>query len=598
MSQLSQFPSAKKIAVLKFGSSILTEAADVKQIVHEVYRYLRVSYHVLVIISAIGNTTNELVDAINNIFNSPIENPDPKDYAQLLATGELAAASLVNMGLNHAGIPAFKLDHRYLHTQGSVIDADPCALEKEKLLALFTHHPVLVMPGFIGCHATEGLTLLGRGGSDFSAIFIAAQLGADECVLYKDTDGIFTDDPNLCGVNVHKYKTLHYDECLQVAYPVVQYKAVKFAQNHGFAFKVKALGSHEGTWVGNFHTATYPPRMITAPKKLKILLLGLGNVGYGVYQHLIAAQESIEIVGIGVKNLAKHQQSSLQAFLSTDLSELIKRDYDIVIELIGGTTLAYDLILAALRKKRHVITANKHLLAEKGQFLQQVAAENGSLLLYSAAVGGAVPVLETIAQLKQQDQNQSDPITSVTGILNGTCNFILEKMTAGLSLADSIALAQAAGFAESDPSFDIDGIDIAHKLILIARQAFAKEIDDLQIEGLSQLSEKMLEKLSDKNKVLKLIAHCHAEQDKIKGIIKPIFLRAEHDFSQINGANNCVLIQKKSGQSIWLSGKGAGRFPTAQAVFADLLDILENMQNGYYAHFHNDQTIHTGRYGT
>ncbi len=559
------------LVVIKFGSSILSSISEIPKAVHEVYQYLRQGYKVLVIVSAIGNTTDELINATQQLLDDPHAGPPSHIFAELLATGEVAAASFFSVALDKAGIQSGKLNHLCLKTCGPTLDAEPYDLQCEHILNLFEQYPVLVLPGFTGCAQDSSITLLGRVGSDLTAIFAAWRLNAKQCILYKDTHGIYDRDPNAYGKEANPYKTITYEDCLKLASSVIQHKALKFAQAENFTFTVKALAHADGTLVGAKQSRLL--NETTNPPKIKVSLLGLGTVGWGVYKHLSAANQFFDIVGIGVKDCSKHQHHPIpKELISDDLGEIISRECDVVVELIGGTELSAQLINEALKQKKHVITANKALIAEKGLHLSQLASYHNVKLSYSAAVAGAVPILETLKHLqKNQPKNY---VKSITGILNGTCNFILDKIREGKSFSDAIKLAQIVGIAEHDPSLDISGQDAAQKIIIISRLAFGREPDVINVQGIQTLQEKFIRDEAAKGNLVRLIASCTVEQDNIHAEIKPISLHKMHPLASVPAANNAITIQTIQDEIIQLNGKGAGRWPTAQAVYADLLELL------------------------
>lgn len=573
-----------KLAVLKFGSSVLPDVNAFANAVHEVYQYLRVGYKVLVVVSAIGKTTDDLISTANHLINDPHTTPPAQALAYLLATGELAASSLFTIALDRAGIPAYKLDHRCLQTNDSYLDAIPLVLKTELIKNLFKQYSVVIIPGFIGTNSDNSITLLGRGGSDFSALFAAAELNADQCILYKDTAGIFNHDPKLAIINTKPYQTITYDDCLQLAYPVVQCKAIKFAKKRKLRFYIKTINNRQQTLVG---AETSQLSHSIPIKKLRIVLLGLGTVGFGVYQHLIANSHLFEIVGIAVKNLAKHRQHQIsETIISTNINEVIARDCDVVIELIGNVEISKQLITHALLQKRHVITANKALLAKYGDELAIIAAQLNVKLVYSAAVAGSVPVLENLIHLKKYN-NQT--IQSISGILNGTSNFILDNVRQGKSLSESIKTAQAAGFAEADPSLDINGTDAAQKLKILAKYAFNQEPKNINVAGIENINEDFIHNETKKNKFVRLIAECELIDGNLIGNVKPHSLTASHPLAHVNGADNCIVIKQTDGKLITLRGKGAGRWPTAESVYADLIALFLHEETESNTYFKNRQ---------
>lgn len=560
-----------KLAVIKFGSSILSNAAAIPNAVHEVYQYLRTGYKVLVVISALGETTDNLVSLTKQILDDPYLEPDSQSYAELLATGELAAAALFTIALNRSGISAKKISHQCLSTQGALLDAEPARLQTEQILQSLENHAVVVLPGFIGCDQQHEVTLLGRGGSDFTAIFAAWTLAAELCVLYKDTNGIFNADPNLAGNTALPYKTISYEDCLQISYPVIQHKAVKFAQEKNYSFRVKALTNEGGTHVCAAKSSLQPTQQL---HKLRVVLLGLGTVGLGIYKNLLAGSKLFEIIGIGVKNLTKYKNYNIPShILTNDLNELMTRDCDVVIELMGGEEDAERFITHALSQRRYVITANKALLAKKQLSLSTLAENYGVKLYFSAAVAGAVPILETLREFKKNNPNNC--IKSIEGILNGTCNFVLDRIKNGDKFAAAISAAQSAGFAEANPTLDLSGEDAAQKLIIISRLAFGIEPARIETTGIQNLDEEFIREAVHKNKVVRLVASCSVQNNEIVARVQPRAISNSHPLANITNENNGILLRTMHDETIFLHGKGAGRWPTAEAVYADLLDLLK-----------------------
>lgn len=571
------------IAVLKFGSSILSDLTAIPAAVNEVYHYLRKGFKIIVVVSAIGNRTNELEDSVKCLLSDSASEPEPKAFAELLSTGERTAASLFSIALDNAGIPVYQFNQPCILTKGFLLDADPILLRAE-IRHLFSQHSVLVMPGFIGVNEKNELTLLGRGGSDYSAIFSAWAVNAKACVLYKDTNGIFVPGSNDNVLSQKKYKTISYQDCLDIPYPVIQHKALAFAQKEKINITVKALASKQGTLISEKKSALYE-KQIHHRRKLKVILLGLGTVGYGTYCHLIKANHLFDVVGILVKNRMKHQHHPIsKELLSDNIEELLKRECDVVVELIGELESSTYCITKAIQQKCHVVTANKLLLATKGLQLHALAKKNNVTLRYSAAVAGSIPILEIITHIKKGKPPQY--IKSVTGILNGTSNFILEKMHQGETLERAIHLAQSAGYAESDPTFDISGQDAAHKLTIISRLAFLRKPNHLSIQGIEALSSEIIREQSPN--ITKLIATCSFEEDNLIASVKPIAILPSHPFASVTGAENCILIKTMDDKQIQLRGKGAGRWPTSEAVFADLLDIVLEMDTSF-SHIETDQ---------
>jgi homoserine dehydrogenase len=277
------------------------------------------------------------------------------------------------------------------------------------------------------------------------------------------------------------------------------------------------------------------------------------------------------ITGVGVRDRKRARFPSLpDELLTEDLDELIDRPGDVVVELIGGTTRAYELVGRALRAGRHVVTANKALLATHGDELQTIAVENEVVLLSSSAVGGALPALETIERAKA-----AGPIRAVSGVLNATSNFVLDEIAAGSEFTDALSAAQKNGYAEADPSLDLDGTDAAQKLILLARLAFGASLplESIRREGIDSLTVADLQGARDRGTSVRLIATCRRTAQGFEARVAPTQLPQSHPLASVAGAQNRLLVELVSGETFVVSGTGAGRWPTAEAVIADLIDI-------------------------
>ncbi len=241
-----------------------------------------------------------------------------------------------------------------------------------------------------------------------------------------------------------------------------------------------------------------------------------------------------------------------------------------VVELIGGTKRASELVNHALRLGRHVVTANKALIACEGDALQGVADANEVTLSASAAVGGALPALETIEQAKN-----SGPIAGFYGVLNGTTNFILDQLGLGEDFEEAIRAAQQAGFVEADPTLDLNGTDAAQKLILLARAAFGVSLPFAKIsrEGVERLNAASFGKARSRGCTIRLVASCRRTGVGVEARVAPAELPLDHPLAQLRGAENGLVVELENGDTRVVFGRGAGRWPTTEAVMADLLTI-------------------------
>jgi homoserine dehydrogenase len=559
-----------KIVVLKFGSSVLRNEADLPSAVHEIYRWWRNGVQVIAVVSAFGDTTDQLMRLAERICDRPHLSVLPS----LLATGEATASALLALTLAKAGIPTRLLDEVQvdLRTDRGGIDSSPVSVDAARLLNE-SRHAVVVLPGFLGRDENGDRTLLGRGGSDLTALFLAQQLNA-QCVLVKDVDGLYTSDPASSTIGALRFKQACYDTALRVGGPVVQEKAVRFAAANNLRFSITSIGAHHETVIGPVADTPIGPRSSAAP--LRVALLGCGVVGGGVFQRLVALPELFTVTGVGTRKVERARSAGVPGELITeDLEALVNRPCDVVVELIGGTTRAASLVEQSLKLGRNVVTANKALLAHSQAHLEALAKASEASLRYSAAVGGVLPALEIISRVKADG-----PWRRFSGVLNGTCNFVLEQLAAGSTLSDAVQLAQAKGYAEEDPKLDLDGIDAAQKLILLARAAFDINLPLhlLDIEGISGVTTETMRQAGERNRTVRLVAECRQVQGEIEASVAPVELPLSHPLAQVKGAENRLILEPEVGEPIVVSGTGAGRWPTTEAVLADLFEVRVNQQ--------------------
>jgi len=323
------------------------------------------------------------------------------------------------------------------------------------------------------------------------------------------------------------------------------------------------------------------------PKKstrtLRIGLFGLGVVGSGVWRMLETKRNEfydrfgidVEIAGICVRDMLKERDADLpREIVRSDADELLLDDsIDVIIELIGGRYEALDVIEKALSSRKHVITANKLVLAHELPRLRKLADRNGVNLFYSVSVCGSVPVLRALDDLRI-----GDTIKSIQGIVNGSTNFILTSMTNyGLSYNEALAEARIKGFLEADPTLDVSGQDAGQKLSVLIYHAFGKHITPNQIEttGIENITADDVERESKNGNVIKLIASASLDESgKLVASVKPKSLPRSHVFATTSDEFNALeIIAHHAGPQI-LHGKGAGSFPTASAVISDVLELL------------------------
>jgi homoserine dehydrogenase len=557
--------NSRRPIVLKFGSSVLRNEDDLPNAVHEIYRWWREGAQVIAVVSAFGDTTDRLMRQAEKVCH----NPDQSVLPSLLATGEATAAALLTLALRRAGIAARLFDEvqAKLRTVGGGIDAVPVAVDSSRILNE-SRRAVVVLPGFVGRDEAGDQTLLGRGGSDLTALFLAHHLKA-HCVLVKDVDGIYTSDPARSAAGAPRFAEVCYESAIRLGGGVVQEKAVRFAAANKLRFSIMSIGAQSGTDVGPF-----VDRLASSPsgsEPLRVALLGCGTVGGGVYQRLAALPELFKVIGVGTKTGARARDAGVPAELITaDLEALVDEPCDVVIELIGGTTRAAYLIEQSLRAGRRVVTANKAVLAYAQDAFEILAEEHGASLHYSAAVGGVLPALETIKRART-----AGPLQSFSGVVNGTCNFVLDQLAGGREFGSAVKLAQEKGFAEEDPALDLDGSDAAQKLILLARAAFDTNLPlgAIARKGIQGLNSDVISQARERGRTIRLVAECKKADGRIAASVMPVELPINHRLAQVSGAENRLIVQPEFGEPIVVTGTGAGRWPTTEAVMADLFEI-------------------------
>jgi homoserine dehydrogenase len=584
--------SAPEIIVLKLGGSVLADESSLELAVHEVYRFVREGRKVVAVVSAVGETTNTLVRRARGVSSAP----DEEALAALLHTGEHQAVPLLALALDRAGVPAGVLDsHRLgLIAEGSRLDADPVNLDAAAIVDALRQRPVVVVPGFVARFADGSPAVLGRGGSDLTALFIAQRLGAPARLL-KDVAGLFEWDPSQPGPRPRLYRSLSWDEALRLDGRIVQHKALRFAQSQRLAFEVAGLNRAGATLVGpgpaSFERGEVGPAGAFAPP-LRLGLLGLGTVGLGVLRGLEKLAPSVEPTLAAVRSIRKHLDAGVPShLLTTDPWSVVQGDSGAVVEAIGTVTPALVLTRAALQAGKHVITANKALIAEHGEELEAIARERGVKLLFGAAVGGSVPVLETIAALRGCGRR----ITRVRAVINGTTTFVLDRAAEGRTVDEAVRLAQACGFAEPDAGSDLDGTDAAHKLVLIARAATDRwvRVERVRKAGIEQVSREDARREAAGGRRIRIVAEGEFEPGKDPILrVGPAVLEPGDPLWTSRDEINVVVIDSEpvaGGEGATprertvLRGRGAGRWPTAESVLGDVLEVARLSGRGVLA---------------
>lgn len=322
-------------------------------------------------------------------------------------------------------------------------------------------------------------------------------------------------------------------------------------------------------------------------KKIKVALLGVGTVGTGVYK-LIQRRADVMVRTIGaemevskilVHNLNK-QREGIDASLLTDNWQEIVNDPEIqiVVEVMGGIEPARTMILEALHAGKHVVTANKDLLAAHGKELLDAAEEKHCDLLFEAAVAGGIPIIRPLKQCLAGNE-----IDEVIGIVNGTTNYILTKMfEENMSFEEALAKATELGYAEADPTADVEGLDAGRKVAIMASIAFHSRVvfDDVYTEGITKITSDDIAYAKEFDSVIKLLGVAHNAEGGIEVGVYPMLLNKEHPLASVRDSFNAVFVHGDAVDDAMFYGRGAGELPTASAVMGDIIDVARNIEYG------------------
>ncbi len=320
--------------------------------------------------------------------------------------------------------------------------------------------------------------------------------------------------------------------------------------------------------------------------KLKIALLGFGTVGSGVYEIIQKQQErfrtifgkEVEVAGVLIQDETKSREVDEDVLVTSNFEEILHiPDLDIVVEAIVGVEPGYTYLKRVIEKGCHVVTANKELFAHKGHELKKLAAVHGVEVSFEAAVAGGIPVIGTLKQLLQVNQ-----VLKIEAILNGTSNYILTEIREnGRSFSDALAAAQEAGYAEADPSNDMDGHDAFFKTVILAELLYGVRFnwDKLERKGIRHVSLKDLQVAEALGFRLKHIASLELQEGKLTLGVEPKLVAEDHPLFSVEGVDNALVITGDLVGQLKLQGPGAGKFPTASAVVEDLVNVGRNVQD-------------------
>lgn len=314
---------------------------------------------------------------------------------------------------------------------------------------------------------------------------------------------------------------------------------------------------------------------------MKVAVLGYGTVGSGVVEVLLTNKESItKKAGTRLEveyilDLRDFNENPLKEKFVKDINVILNdEEVDIVVEAMGGVNPAYEFVKGALEKGKSVVTSNKELVAVYGPELLETAKENSCNFLFEASVGGGIPIVRPLNTALTADE-----IYEITGILNGTTNFILTKMkTEGRTFEDVLKEAQELGYAEKNPEADVEGHDACRKIAILASLALGEHVDykDVMVQGITKIKKEDMEYAGQMGYSIKLLASCKKQEENVYLSVRPTMISAAHPLAMVNDVFNAVLVKGNMVGEVMFYGKGAGKLPTASAVVADIIDAAKH----------------------
>ncbi|MDI7774991.1 homoserine dehydrogenase [Asticcacaulis sp. EMRT-3] len=546
------------VLVVKFGGSVLTSESALQRAVAEIYRYVRDADKVIAVVSAFKGQTDQLMRLAGSYTQASISSATP----HLVATGEMHAATLLAMACERSGIVTrFRSAYEIgLVADGEHLNANPIAIKAEVLTRDLDSVDLVVVPGYVAENAAGEPVLLGRGGSDMTAVYIGQALGAP-VRLIKDVDAVYDADPATVGASARPYEGLSWDEALKIAFPVVQGKAMRYAADQGMEVAVAGLAKGYQTTLGA------PTKLRNYPvmtRRIRLAVMGAGGVGAKFLERCLEWSDLIEVVRVLVRDPAKRRDHPLAAVFTSDARSFVGADVDVFVDIGTGVSPSAELLEGFLKAGVSVTSANKQAMAAAGDRLRAAAKATGARLTYSASVGGGAPVIEALTRAAKAHK-----IKGFSGVLNGTSNFVIDQVEAGKTFDAAMDEARRLGFAEPDSTADLDGTDVGAKLKLLREIAFPGETPT-HIE-VGAITEESL--VIPAGKGLRYVARCNRTDKGLEASMKLEVLDADHYLVGARGEQNRAIIELENGETWYVTGKGAGAWPTTEALLADVLQI-------------------------
>lgn len=549
------------VVVMKFGSSVLRNPADAPSVASDIYAQVRQGRRVVAVVSAFEGETDRLLGEARTLGLAHDNHLLPAYVAQ----GEEQSAALVSLACDRIGLDAVTLTVREVGivAEGPCEHATPVALKRAALDQALQRHEVVVVPGFGALSPDGKVVLLGRGGSDLTALFLAAELGLDSAQLLKDVDGLYDRDPNV-DPDAKRYDQASWAEAKALGGGLVQPDALDMAQARQLKIEVRNHADGHRTVIG---ADGQPPRRPVPHERLRVAVAGCGVVGGGALARLLN-DSRVDVVGVLVRDPSKPRDvpgaapEALKALLVSDAAALLARRPHIVLEALSEAEAGYALIRTALEHGVDVATANKQAVSTDPSGLLALAEANNARLLWSASIGGGVPMVETLRAAAAKE-----PVAAFEAVLNGTVNFMLERIGDGASFDTALSEARAAGFAEEDPSSDLEGLDAAAKVRLLAFESFGRMPDQVDIPR---------DILSGDRAVAsgtRQLCRCRLEEGKLIAEVRLVAGPMDALFATLKGEGNALKVIGQNGSVVRCKGRGAGRWATAESLLADLSEL-------------------------
>lgn len=551
------------VDVVKVGGSVLRSPADTALVASEAYARARNGVKTVAVVSAIFGQTDVLLNEARTLAAGA----DVADIARLAALGEQRAAALAAIACDRVGLSvcvrdAAELD---LRAEGDQETADPVSIDRAALARAIETHDVVIVPGFAALDLEGAPILLGRGGSDLSAVFLAQACGRSSVRLIKDVDGVYDRDPAR-DAEAQRFDAMSWDQALAVAGAVVQARAVRYAKITNIALDVAEAGATNATRVA---ALPHAPRSPERPRPLKIAVAGYGAVGGGVCAHILDRPKHLELTHVVVRNPARRREGpAAPSLFTSDLDQVFADRPDVVVDVVSSGPFGHALTQRALENGVSVVSANKQAIIADLPELQQTAARTGARLAYSAAVGGGAPIIEAVNQAKSLGA-----IVKIEAILNGTCTFILSRLAEGADFDTALAEARSAGFAEEDPTADLDGLDAAAKIRILAHHALGAA-PDAEAVTCDPFDAAARARIVAEGGQWAQIAELTHKNGAATATVRLKRVDDDQLFSTVKRERNAARITLDDGRVFTVRGRGAGRWPTAEAVLADLMDLV------------------------